>query len=89
MAVVVLDAPLTVVSQSDESQTFGVPLLDDASVFQWHEKNPGLADYYELRIYTKDGKTLLAVQKITGRSVLAMGGTLKVVPTYFRPTDAF
>jgi hypothetical protein len=89
MAVVVLDAPLEVVTQSDESQTFGVPLLDDASVFKWHEKNPGLADYYELRIYAKDGKTLLAVQKITGHAVLAMGGTLNVVPTYFRPTDTF
>jgi hypothetical protein len=89
MSVVALDAPLTVVTQSDESQTFGVPLLDDASVFKWHEQNPGLADYYELRIYAKDGKTLLAVQKITGHAVLAMGGTLNVVPTYFRPTDAF
>src|ERR1039458_5271385 len=89
MAIVVLDAPLGKVTQSDQYQTFGVPLLDDASVFKWHEKNPGLADYYELRIYAKDGKTLLAVQKITGHAVLAMGGTLNVVPTYFRPTDAF
>jgi hypothetical protein len=89
MAVVVLDAPLGKATESDQNQTFAVPLLDDASVFQWHEENPGLADYYELRIYAKDGKTLLAVQKITGHAVLAMGGTLNVVPTYFRPTDAF
>ena len=89
MAIVVLDAPLGKVTQSDQYQTFGVPLLDDASVFKWHEKNPGLADYYELRIYAKDGRTLLAVQKITGNRVIAMGGTLNVVPTYFRPTDAF
>ncbi len=89
MAVVVLDAPLGKVTQSDQYMTFGVPLLDDASVFQWHERNPGLADYYELRIYAKDGKTLLAVQKIAGHAVMAMGGTLNVVPTYFRPTDAF
>lgn len=89
MSVIVLDAPLGQATQSDQYQTFAVPLLDDASVFQWHEKNPGLADYYELRIYAKDGKTLLAVQKITGRAVMAMGGTLNVVPTYFRPTDAF
>ncbi len=47
--------------------TYTVPLLDDASVFKWHEQNPGLADYYELRIYAKDGKTLLATQKITGK----------------------
>ena len=89
MAIVVLDAPLGKMTESDEYQTFGVPLLDDASVFKWHEQNPGLADYYELRIYAKDGKTLLAVQKITGHAVLAMGGTRNVVPTYFRPTDAF
>ena len=62
MGVIGLDAPLGAASQSDQYQTFAVPLLDDNAVFKWHEKNPGLADYYELRVYAKDGKTLLATQ---------------------------
>lgn len=89
LGVIKLDAPLQFASQSDEYVTYTVPLLDDASVFKWHEQNPGLADYYELRVYAKDGKTLLATQKITGTRVIALGGWLNVVPTYYRPDDAF
>src|ERR1022692_4226199 len=89
LGVIKLDAPLQVASQSDQYVTYTVPLLDDSSVFKWHEQNPGLADYYELRVYAKDGKTLLATQKITGTRVIALGGWLNVVPTYYRPDDAF
>jgi hypothetical protein len=89
LGVIKLDAPLQFASQSDQYVTYTVPLLDDASVFKWHEQNPGLADYYELRVYAKDGKTLLATQKITGTRVIALGGWLNVVPTYYRPDDAF
>ena len=89
LGVIKLDAPLGAGTQSDQYVTYTVPLLDDASVFKWHEQNPGLADYYELRIYAKDGKTLLATQKITGTRVLALGGWLNVVPTYYRPDPAF
>ena len=89
LGVIKLDAPLQVASQSDQYVTYTVPLLDDTSVFRWHEQNPGLADYYELRVYAKDGKTLLATQKITGTRVIAMGGWLNVVPTYYHPDDAF
>jgi len=72
--------------------TYAVPLLDDNSVFKWHEKNPGLADYFVLRVYAKDGKTLLATQTIPGKKTLALGapgGFINVVPTYFRPDPAF
>jgi hypothetical protein len=89
LGVIKLDAPLQVASQSDQYVTYTVPLLDDSSVFKWHEQNPGLADYYELRVYAKDGKTLLATQKITGTREIAVGGWLNVVPTYYRPDDAF
>ncbi len=89
LAIIHLDAPLGAGTQTDQYVTYTVPMLDDASVFKWHEQNPGLADYYELRIYAKDGKTLLATQKITGTKVLALGGTLNVVPTYYRPDPAF
>ena len=67
-------------------------MLDDNAVFKWHEQNPGLADYYELRVYAKDGKTLLATQQITGKREIALGapgGFITVVPTYFRPDPAF
>jgi len=67
MGVIGLDAPLGAASQSDQYVTYAVPLLDDNSVFKWHEKNPGLADYFVLRVYAKDGKTLLATQTIPAR----------------------
>src|ERR1035441_8075111 len=92
LSVIKLDAPLQVASQSDQYVTYTVPLLDDASVFKWHEQNPGLADYYELRVYAKDGKTLLATQTITGKKTLALGapgGFISVVPTYYRPDPTF
>jgi hypothetical protein len=90
--VIRLDAPLGAVTQSDQYETFAVPLLDDNAVFKWHEQNPGLADYYELRVYAKDGKTLLATQTITGKKTLALGapgGFINVVPTYYRPDPGF
>jgi len=92
MGVIGLDAPLGAASQSDQYVTYAVPLLDDNSVFKWHEKNPGLADYFVLRVYAKDGKTLLATQTIPGKKTLALGapgGFINVVPTYFRPDPAF
>jgi hypothetical protein len=90
--VIHLDAPLGPGTQSDQYVTYTVPLLDDNSVFKWHEQNPGMADYYELRVYAKDGKTLLATQKIMGVKTLALGapgGFINVVPTYYRPDPAF
>src|SRR5665213_590041 len=90
--VIRLDAPLGAVTQSDQYETYAVPLLDDNAVFKWHEQNPGLADYYELRVYAKDGKTLLATQTITGKKTLALGapgGFINVVPTYYRPDPGF
>ena len=89
LGIIVLDGPLGPETTSDGYGTYSVPLLNDSSVFQWHEQNPGLADYYELRIYSADGKTLVATQQITGYRVPAMGGWLTVVPTYFRPDPAF
>src|ERR1039458_9432515 len=89
LGIIVLDGPLGPETTSDGYGTYSVPLLNDSSVFQWHEQNPGLADYYELRIYSADGKTLLATQQINGHRVPAIGGWLTVVPTYYRPDDAF
>jgi hypothetical protein len=89
LGIIHLDGPLGAVTQSDQYETFAVPLLTDDSVFQWHEQNPGLADYYELRIYSQDGKTLVATHQITGHKMPAVGGWVTVLPTYFRPDPAF
>lgn len=89
LGIIVQDGPLGPETTSDGYGTYSVPLLNDSSVFQWHEQNPGLADYYELRIYAQDGKTLLATQQITGHRMPAMGGWITVVPTYYRPDPTF
>jgi hypothetical protein len=89
--VITLTAPTNPVQGSDGyGAGYVIPMLDDSAAFQWQEKNPGLANYYVLRIYAKDGKTLLASQKITGPMVtIPVLGTLDLVPTYFRPDSAF
>src|ERR1017187_3494026 len=89
LGIIHLDGPLGPETTSDGYGTYSVPMLNDDSVFQWHEQNPGLADYYELRIYGQDGKTLVATQQITGHRMPAVGGWVTVVPTYFRPDPAF
>ncbi len=89
--VITLTAPTNPVQGSDGyGAGYVIPFLDDSAVFQWQEKNPGLADYYVLRIYAKDGKTVLASQKITGPTVtVPLLGNLNLLPTYFRPDSAF
>ncbi len=68
---------------------YGMPLLNDDTVFDWQEQNPGLADYFELRIFARDGKTLLAKKRIDGKVVIVSGNPTNVVPTHFRPDPAF
>lgn len=87
---IVLDAPQWGdVWEGEIEEHYGVPVLDDDARFQWHEQNPGLADYYILNLYEKDGVTLIGSKRIDGKSVPAMGGTLHLLPTYFRPDAAF
>ena len=74
------------------SSHYGIPVLDDSVQFSWHEQNPGIADYYVLNIYLKDGVTLLASERINGIKILAMGGnqtTVMKVPNYYDPDAAF
>lgn len=90
MGKIVLDTPQWGdVWEGEIEEHFGVPVLDDDAHFQWHEQNPGLADYYILNIYDKDGVTLLGSKRIDGVSVPVMGSTMHLVPTYFRPDAAF
>ncbi len=67
-----------------EIDDYGIPLLDDETRFEWREQNVGLAQWYELRIYRKNGKTPLLTAKIGSMNA---GGQLP--PTYFRPDAAF
>ncbi|MGA7561409.1 MAG: IPT/TIG domain-containing protein [Terriglobales bacterium] len=85
--VITLDAPL--VKQAYEGGPTVVPLLDDDAVFQWHEQNPGTADYYELRIYAQDKKSLITKKTISGPNVLYYGRQTALPPTYYRPDSAF
>lgn len=91
--VIKLDAPLGPFTQSDEYTNYTAPpVLNDSVVFQWHELNPGLADYYELRVYGRDGKTLIATERINPVRMLAFGapgGFINSLPTYYRPDPAF
>ena len=93
MGKIVLDTPQWGDQYEGETQhDYGIPVLDDSVQFSWHEQNPGMADYYVLNIYLKDGVTLLASERINGISILAMGGnqtTLMKVPNYYDPDAAF
>jgi hypothetical protein len=93
MGKIVLDTPKWGDQYEGEiEQHYGIPVLDDSVQFSWHEQNPGIADYYVLNIYEKDGVTLLASERINGISILAMGGnqtTMMKVPNYFVPDAAF
>ncbi len=75
--------------QGEIEEHYGIPEFDDDLRFQWHEQNPGLADYYVLNIYAKNGTTLLGSKRLNGVSIPAFGGMLKMVPNYFRPDTAF
>src|SRR5215831_5109739 len=88
--IIKLDAPKWGDRTEGEFQThYGIPLIDDDLRFQWHEQNPGLADYYELRLYAKDGTTLLAKKRIDGTTAMVYGHPVMLLPTYFRPDAAF
>ncbi len=75
--------------QGEIEEHYGIPEFDDDLRFQWHEQNPGLADYYVLNIYAKDGTTLLGSKRLNGVEMPWFGGTLKMIPNYFRPDTAF
>lgn len=71
----------------------GMPVLDDDTVFNWSEHSRGLAEYYEIRFYARDGKTLLDKRRIDGKDISINTSTGKpanihVVPTTFRPDAA-
>ncbi len=68
----------------------GYPLLDDDTVFQWREKSPGTADYFELRVYDKQSGALLVTRRLGRVAITVLAGqSFDFVPRYFRPDAAF
>ncbi|MDP2156422.1 MAG: hypothetical protein Q8K68_01775, partial [Nitrospirota bacterium] len=85
-----LAKPKPYVEDPDHGKTsIGAPLLDDAVRFEWHEMNPGLADYYDFNIMTKDG-TLLKTVRLNGTEIQLFGKKFTLPPqTFFHPDAAF
>ncbi len=67
----------------------GYPLIDDDALFQWREKSPGTAEYFELRIYDKASGTLLVTRRIGPETLKIGNATLAIVPRFFRPDPVF
>jgi hypothetical protein len=94
--VITLDGPIwgTTSGFSGENiQVQPIPVLDDDTVFQWTEQNRGLAEYFEVRFYAKDGKTLLDKRRIDSQSVSVNGAgsnsaNLYIAQASFRPDAA-
>lgn len=70
-------------------ENYGIPPLNDDTVLEWQEQNPGTADYFEVRIYARDGKTLVGTKRIDGSTAMVNGKSVNVVPTYYRADPAF
>lgn len=71
------------------AENYGIPPLNDETVFEWAEQNPGTADYFELRIYNHDGTKLLGTKRIDGSTVTVNGSPVNNVPTYYRAEPGF
>jgi hypothetical protein len=79
---ITLEQPIWKRSVDESWSAVAIPVLDDDTVFQWREQNPGAADFFELRLIdTASGKVLL-------RKNLRANGEAGP-PTYFRPDPAF
>ncbi len=85
-----LQKPKPYVEDPDHAKTsIGAPLLNDAIRFEWREMNPGLADYYDFNIMTRDG-TLLKTIRLNSTEIEILGMKMKLPPqTFFHPDAAF
>ena len=85
-----LQKPKPYVEDPDHAKTsIGAPLLNDAVRFEWREMNPGLADYYDFNIMTRDG-TLLKTVRLNSTPIELFGKKFTLPPqTFFHPDAAF
>lgn len=89
---VVLDAPRTVTYpigiDPGAPKEYLVPELHDEVKLEWHELNPGSADYFEVRFLDPSGAKPLLVQRIDPVPLPGKKQTLAWLPSFFRPTAA-
>jgi hypothetical protein len=71
---IALDGPVYTGYTDEFGGHYNVPVLNDQTVFSWHEANPGLADRYELRFYS--GATLIASRVLTASPGYALPHSL-------------
>lgn len=68
-----------------ENKNTLVPLIDDAVLFTWKEENPGLADWFELRLLSMQGN-VLASRKLKPLEIVALGQKKTIpAPNWYRP----
>jgi hypothetical protein len=79
---ITLEQPIWKLSVDHSWFVGAIPVLDDDTVFEWREQNPGAADFFELRLIEK------ASGKVLVRKNLSANGEAGP-PTYFRPDPAF
>lgn len=89
---IILDAPKTATYPKGIDPgapvEYVVPKLHDETKLEWHEQNPGTADYFELRFLDASGQKVLASERIDPLGVPYQGKVFKLLPTFFRPSAA-
>jgi hypothetical protein len=75
--------------EGEFQRDYGIPLLDDDTVFEWREPSPGTADYFELRVYDKLTGKLLVTRRIGSQTLHLGGAAFTYVPRSFRPDAQF
>jgi hypothetical protein len=67
---------------------FGTPLIDDSTAFQWHEANPGTADYFEFRIYDGAGQRVLGRVRVSADAYVPNAAFLQQILALLRQAVA-
>jgi hypothetical protein len=67
---------------------YGIPLIDDNTAFQWHEPNPGTADYFEFRIYDGAGQRILARVRVSAAVYVPNAAFMQQILALLRQTVA-
>lgn len=86
--VIILEKPNPFLDGPDHVKIPQMPFLDDSTVFTWREQNPGLAEWFELRIVDKSGNIIIK-KRIDSLEFLYNGMKVKVPSKFYRPDPAF
>lgn len=69
------------------TQELGVPAITDDLKLDWHEENPGTADYFVLHILDRTGKKVLISQRIDP-GMIDNGVRYPYLPSFFHLTSS-